>query len=75
LATQTDYVDITGEIEVFEAMWSQKEAIQRAGITVVPGAGFDVVPTDCLAAYVAAKLERSASLEPISKLPTAVDPI
>ncbi len=62
LATQTDYVDITGEIEVFEAMWSRKEEIRRAGITAVPGAGFDVVPTDCLAAYVASKLERPASL-------------
>jgi short subunit dehydrogenase-like uncharacterized protein len=62
LATQTNYVDITGEIEVFEAVWSRAEEIRRAGITVVPGAGFDVVPTDCLAAYVAGKLERPASL-------------
>jgi short subunit dehydrogenase-like uncharacterized protein len=62
LATQTNYVDITGEIEVFEAMWSRKEQIARAGITAVPGAGFDVVPTDCLAGYVASKLERPASL-------------
>jgi short subunit dehydrogenase-like uncharacterized protein len=62
VATQTNYVDITGEIEVFEAMWSREEEIRRAGITAVPGAGFDVVPTDCLAAYVASKLERPASL-------------
>jgi short subunit dehydrogenase-like uncharacterized protein len=62
LATQTNYVDITGEIEVFEAMWSREEEIKRAGITAVPGAGFDVVPTDCLAAYVASKLQRPASL-------------
>src|SRR6266446_823229 len=62
LATQTNYVDITGEIEVFEAMWSRETEIQRAGITAVPGAGFDVVPTDCLAAHVASKLERPASL-------------
>jgi short subunit dehydrogenase-like uncharacterized protein len=58
LATQTNYIDITGEIEVFEAMWSRKEEIRRAG----PGAGFDVVPTDCLAGYVACKLEGPASL-------------
>ena len=45
-----DYVDITGEIEVFESLWSREEEIRRAGITAVPGAGFDVVPTDCLAA-------------------------
>jgi short subunit dehydrogenase-like uncharacterized protein len=62
LATQTNYIDITGEIEVFEAMWSREEEIRRAGITAVPGAGFDVVPTDCLAAYVASKLVRPASL-------------
>ena len=62
LATRTNYIDITGEIEVFEAMWSRKEEIQRAEITAVPGAGFDVVPTDCLAGYVASKLERPASL-------------
>jgi len=62
LATQTNYIDITGEIEVFEAMWSRRAEIQRARITAVPGAGFDVVPTDCLAAYVASKLERAVSL-------------
>jgi short subunit dehydrogenase-like uncharacterized protein len=62
LATQTDYVDITGEIEVFEALWSRKQEIQQAGITAMPGAGFDVVPTDCLAGYVAAMLEHQASL-------------
>lgn len=62
LTTQTNYVDITGEIEVFEAIWSRKDEIQRTGITVVPGAGFDVVPTDCLAAYVVSKTDRSGSL-------------
>ena len=62
LASHTHYVDITGEIEVFEAIWSRELEIQRAGITAVPGAGFDVVPTDCLAAYVASKLQRPVSL-------------
>jgi short subunit dehydrogenase-like uncharacterized protein len=62
LATQTSYIDITGEIEVFEAMWARKEEIRRAGITVLPGAGFDVVATDCLAGYVAEKLVSPASV-------------
>ncbi len=62
LATQTNYIDVTGEIEVFEATWSRKQELRRAGITVVPGAGFDVAPTDCLAGYVAGKLERPDSL-------------
>lgn len=62
MATQTNYLDITGEIDVFEAVWSRADEIRRAGITAVPGAGFDVVPTDCLAGYVAGKLERPTSL-------------
>src|SRR5215470_9559133 len=62
LATHTNYIDITGEIEVFETLWSREEEIRRARITVVPGAGFDVVPSDCLAGYVASKFERVCSL-------------
>jgi short subunit dehydrogenase-like uncharacterized protein len=62
LATRTNYVDITGEIAVFEAMWSRKEEIDRSGITAVPGGGFDVVPTDCLAAYVASKSTHPTAL-------------
>ena len=62
LATHTNYIDITGEIEVFETLWSREEEIRRARITVVPGAGFDVVPSDCLAGYVASKFERACSL-------------
>ena len=62
LAARTNYVDITGEIEVFEAIWSRAAEIERLGITVVPGAGFDVVPTDCLAAYVASKVDQPKAL-------------
>jgi short subunit dehydrogenase-like uncharacterized protein len=62
LATQTNYLDITGEIEVFQAIWARQMEIRLTGITVMPGAGFDVVPTDCLAAYMADKLEHPASL-------------
>lgn len=69
LTTRTSYVDITGEIEVFEAMWSRGDEIRRAGITALPGAGFDVVPTDCLAAHVADKLERPASLTIALRVP------
>lgn len=49
IATATHYLDITGEISVFEHAWGQGEAARRADVVVCPGAGFDVVPTDCLA--------------------------
>jgi short subunit dehydrogenase-like uncharacterized protein len=44
------YIDITGEIAVLEACAARDRDARDRGITVLPGAGFDVVPTDCLAA-------------------------
>jgi len=50
------YLDVTGEIEVFEAIHSQAERWKEAGIVAMPGVGFDVVPTDCLAAELSRQL-------------------
>lgn len=49
LATHVHYLDITGEIDVFELAHSVHDKAQRAGVLLCPGVGFDVVPTDCLA--------------------------
>lgn len=62
LATRTHYVDITGEIAVFEAMWARRDEIGRAGVTVMPGSGFDIVPSDCLAAYTARRLRQPRTI-------------
>jgi short subunit dehydrogenase-like uncharacterized protein len=43
------YLDITGEIAVFELAQQRAAEAQAAGIVVCPGVGFDVVPTDCIA--------------------------
>ena len=50
LANGVHYLDITGEIVVFEACRATHAAATAAGVIVMPGVGFDVVPTDCLAA-------------------------
>jgi short subunit dehydrogenase-like uncharacterized protein len=50
LATHVHYLDITGEIDVFELAHSVHEKAQRSGIVLCPGVGFDVVPTDSIAA-------------------------
>jgi len=52
LKTGTHYVDITGEIDVFEACAARNAEAIDAGLMLLPGAGFDVVPSDCLAKYV-----------------------
>ncbi len=63
LETKTHYLDITGELEVFEWIATQDEAAQRAGIVLLPGTGFDVVPSDCLAAYLKDLMPQAVSLE------------
>lgn len=63
LATRTHYTDITGEIPVFQQCFARDERARGAGIVVMSGIAFDVVPTDCLAVYVAGKLEQATELE------------
>ena len=51
LKTKTHYLDITGEISVFEQAKRYDNKAKESGIMVMPGVGFDVVPTDCTALY------------------------
>lgn len=44
------YLDITGEIDVFEQVLRCDAEARRAGVVLCPGVGFDVIPTDCVAA-------------------------
>ncbi|MBK7180887.1 MAG: saccharopine dehydrogenase NADP-binding domain-containing protein [Chloroflexi bacterium] len=63
LAGQTHYLDITGEIPVFENTLSYDAHAREQGIALVSGVGFDIVPTDCLGSYVAAQLPGATHLE------------
>ncbi len=56
------YCDITGEIDVFEALAGWDDKARAAGVMLLPGAGFDVVPSDCLAAHVALLLPGAVRL-------------
>lgn len=56
------YLDITGEIPVFEALARRDAEARAAGIMLLPGAGFDVVPSDCLAAHLARRLPNAERL-------------
>ncbi len=63
LRAGVSYLDISGEIPVFErALARHEEALER-GVLVMPGVGFDVVPLDCLAAYVVGQLQEPRELE------------
>lgn len=62
LRNRVHYLDITGEIAVFEALAARYDEAKRAGVMLLPGAGFDVVPSDCLAAHLARRLPSATRL-------------
>jgi short subunit dehydrogenase-like uncharacterized protein len=62
LETGTDYLDIAGSIPVLEAIAERDHGAEQAGVSLVPGVGFDVVPTDCLAASLHNRLQSATRL-------------
>jgi short subunit dehydrogenase-like uncharacterized protein len=63
IRNKVHYTDITGEIEVFEYIHSQEAQAKEANLVMMPGVGFDVVPTDCLAKYLHEQLPEATHLE------------
>jgi short subunit dehydrogenase-like uncharacterized protein len=62
LRTKTHYLDVTGEIAVFESLAARDAEAKGAGVMLLPGAGFDVVPSDCLAAHLKQRLPTATRL-------------
>jgi len=62
LRNHCHYLDITGEISVFANAHKRSDEARRADIVLMPGVGFDVVPTDCLAAKLVNALPAATSL-------------
>ena len=62
LRNKKHYTDITGEIAVFEAMARLDQKAKDAGIMIMPGVGFDVVPSDCLARHLKDRLPSATNL-------------
>jgi short subunit dehydrogenase-like uncharacterized protein len=63
LATGAHYLDINGDMDVFAMLQSYDEAAKKAGVMIMSGAGFDVVPTDCLALFLKKLLPDAMSLK------------
>ncbi len=56
------YTDITGEIAVFQMAESLGAKAKERGVMLMPGTGFDIVPSDCLAAHLHARMPDAKSL-------------
>lgn len=63
LRRRAHYLDITGEMAVFESMAARDAGAKQAGVMLLPGVGFDVVPSDCLAAHVARRLPSATRIQ------------
>jgi short subunit dehydrogenase-like uncharacterized protein len=62
IRSKRHYLDITGEISVFEAMAARDTLAKEASVMIMPGVGFDVVPSDCLARHLKNRLPTATSL-------------
>jgi len=56
------YLDITGEFASIEALARLDRRARERRVMLLPGTGFDVVPTDCMAAILLERLPRADSL-------------
>lgn len=56
------YLDITGEIDVFELIQTYDYEAQKNAVMLLPGCGFDVVPTDCMAKYLSEQMPDATHL-------------
>ena len=62
LRNKKHYADITGELTVFEACAALDKKARDAGVMLMPGVGFDVVPSDCLAVHLKNRLPTATRL-------------
>ena len=63
LKTGVHYIDINGDISVFEMLKTYDAAAKEKNIMLMPGVGFDVVPTDCIALQLKNKMPDATHLK------------
>lgn len=61
--THTHYIDLNGDTDVFETLQGYDQQAKEKNIMILPGAGFDVVPTDCLAMWLKNRLPDANQLK------------
>jgi short subunit dehydrogenase-like uncharacterized protein len=69
IETGTHYLDINGDISVFEFIRKYDAQAKAANVMLLPGSGFDVVPTDCVAYSLHQQMPDATHLE-IAFLPS-----
>ena len=65
------YLDISNELQVFRALYDVDEGAKQAGVSIIPGVGFGVVTTNCLARYVSEAVGGAEDLQVASRAASA----
>ena len=65
------YLDIGNELQVFRALYDLHPRAQLAGVAIIPGVGFGVVATNCLARYVSDAVGGAQHLDVAARAATA----
>ena len=71
LAAGVHYIDIGNELQVFRTLYDLHQRARQSGVTIIPGAGFGVVATNCLARYVSDAVGGARNLEVAARAATA----
>jgi short subunit dehydrogenase-like uncharacterized protein len=71
LAAGVHYIDIGNELQAFRALYNLHQRARQSGVTIIPGAGFGVVTTNCLARYVSDAVGGAEYLEVAARAATA----
>lgn len=63
ISAGADYLDITAEIKVYQFAERLGAEAAESGVMLLPGVGWDVVPTDCLAVHVGRRVQAPQSMK------------
>jgi short subunit dehydrogenase-like uncharacterized protein len=72
IEANVDYLDITAEINTYRLAEQWNVSAAAAGVMLLPGVGWDVVPTDSLAAHVARRVANPFALRIALQVPGAM---
>ena len=68
---ESHYLDISNELQVFRALYDLDEGAKRADVSIIPGVGFGVIATNCLARYVSEAVGGAEHLEVATRVASA----
>jgi short subunit dehydrogenase-like uncharacterized protein len=71
LSVGVHYLDISNELQVFRSLYGLDDRARRAGVCIMPGVGFGVVATNCLARHVSEAVGGAEHLEVATRIASA----